>query len=249
MHSSWEDKLGCLVSFWRTIWTQPHSSFQTLCMFGFFTPLLTLLPPLIHPLGKRLSSVHSGSDDFEFGSSWEGLRRPWGLSRVMSESRARWAGRALGMWQLQAMLLACALLVFPAQAVPRIPCPPWDLCPVTFNTPSESSPGHGRQGLLEEELGKQSWEDGLLKHASMKSDDSYFSLGDTFHLLSLPHPTFMLSSLDQIVPSTYISLLHPTCFCFLFSFQALHHLTLCVLPCVSCIQNHCSDMVTSWTDF
>ena len=70
----------------------------------------------------------AGSDDFKCGTSWESLSRQWGSSCIRSESRARWAGRALGVWELQAMLLACALLISPAQAVPRTPCSSWQDC-------------------------------------------------------------------------------------------------------------------------
>lgn len=90
--------------------------------------------------------------------------------------------------------------------------------------------------LLVEVLEEQSWEDGLSKHTSTKSSDSYFCL----HLLSLPHLTFMFSSVDQIVSSTLCRLFILCVFC-LFGFQTLHHLTLCFLLCVSCIQSHYSD--------
>lgn len=247
MGSSWENKLVNLLFFWGTTLTKSHCSFPNPAPL--ISLLMTLLPLLIHSLGRKLNSVSSGP---EWLWLWDLTERPeqtLGLVLHWVREQGRGSWQRPGHVRAAGYAAECAHLALPSSGCSNNSTfsfrGSWaELLDLSHEMPLLRAL-RGTEDLLKEDLaeGRKVGRTGSWNMPTQRVT----TLPPFWHMSpSIPiafssnlHAPFSLSdcALNNTPP---FCALHG--FCFLFSLQALHHLSLCVLLCESCIWTHCSGV-------
>lgn len=192
---------------------------------------MILPPPLIHPLGKRLNSVNSGPYDFEFGIS---------LGAWVGPGACPVYGQRIGpplaepeAWKLRAMPLGLLPSLSRAQAVLRIPCSPFWEHELSSQTQPIKHPSWPQvTGPLREKIRETRDMGTRLEGWTLETcpqEEWPLFLFPFWHLSpSMPSSSkvCVLFSCPDCAPNTRLPSAPYSGLCFLFSFQALHDLTL-----------------------